>query len=1066
MLGLIKGLARLGGARVSMALAGVLSVGVTLAIVVAPAGATGPSFADWTSVANNVATGTLLGDSITLSGSHVSDSPASTVTGSSALFSDPEFTPGLPTSDAIEIRGNSPAFTYTLQFGAPVQNPIVDFGSLGSTLQFAAGASITRVSGTSGFTVSGSTITGAPDSAVDASGENDSHGTVMFNGTVQTITFTAISPVLDGVYIQVGATAPPPPPTTTTPPPPPPTTTPPPTRLPLPLPVLGTRTVDLRVSGIEVTQGTQSATCAGCTGTLPSRRPVLSLRGAVPPSTATYQGVKLAAGRWTVVRVFATYIRPATASITGITASLDVIDSTGNVISTLTPDSGPSSLSRSDCWTCVTLAQRAVPGDSYNFLIPWQETFHRQVSFRATITPIRYAHSLLPITECSGCHGNVFTLSDVPFARTSTVPIHPIPLTIGNARNCGQSTASGCTNQTPEQVFGDAQIVLPNLLQIFPYDPPLAVDGLTNAQAVAGVRKRASDDKLTNGDYPIGVFFNGEGSLQNGLTNGTLFSGSGPASIVQDSGRSLTSVGHEIGHGLGLTHADTGSNCAQLPNSAVLSCPGPHPDGTADCGGNTGGQVGEQWPPDNEGQLDNTVGFDRRNWNIYKTGSLPSTYVEGYTHTGDATKNPLQGALYYDFMSYCPAGGVFDSLDWLSVKNWNRLISFHPPTEALPAAAGPRGRTAQGTPVRVIATVDSSNRTTIFDVAPGQEIGGAPTPGSPYRIELRDAAGRLLTSVVPNTTPVHIDGTDQRAPLVLSATLPLMPGTAAVVVSAAGQQLTRRARSAHAPAVRLIDPRPGSRIGSSRTTLVRWSAHDADGDRLTSTVDYSPDGGRTWKAVADGLAGRSTAIPSRYLGASRDARIRVRVSDGFNVTTRVSGRLHSVGTPPLVQIVGPHRGGRVLATATILLQGVAFDDSGRRLTGNRLKWYAGRRLIGHGELLTIRRLPPGATLLALRATDSHRRTSSTTLRLRVVGPKPMLTFVRAQTKLSPRARHLKLTLASNVPALFTIAGSHHRIDPKQRAIQIAVHPGRSTLHLHYSLRAAGGIIQGTYIVSR
>jgi hypothetical protein len=78
----------------------------------------------------------------------------------------------------------------------------------------------------------------------------------------------------------------------------------------------------------------------------------------------------------------------------------------------------------------------------------------------------------------------------------------------------------------------------------------------------------------------------------------------------------------------------------------------------------------------------------------------------------------------------------------------------------------------------------------------------------------------------------------------------------------------------------------------------------------------------------------------------------------------------------------------------------------------------------------------------------------------------MLTFVRAQTKLSPRARHLKLTLASNVPALFTIAGSHHRIDPNQRAIEIAVHPGRSTLHLHYSLRAAGGIVQGTYIVSR
>jgi hypothetical protein len=81
----------------------------------------------------------------------------------------------------------------------------------------------------------------------------------------------------------------------------------------------------------------------------------------------------------------------------------------------------------------------------------------------------------------------------------------------------------------------------------------------------------------------------------------------------------------------------------------------------------------------------------------------------------------------------------------------------------------------------------------------------------------------------------------------------------------------------------------------------------------------------------------------------------------------VSGRLHSVGTPPLVHILGPYRGGRVLSTTTLLLQGAAFDDSSRRLTGGRLKWYADRRL-------------------TLKATDSHPRTSSTMLRLRVAGP--------------------------------------------------------------------------------
>jgi hypothetical protein len=217
--------AKLAGARVAVALAGALAAGVALAVAVAPAGAAGSDWADWTAVSNNAAAGTLLGNSITLSGTHVSDPPGSTVNGTSRLFSSAQFTPSLPTSDAIEIRASSPAFAYTIQFGAPIQNPILDIGSLGSALQFPPGTAITRVSGTSGFAVSGATVTGAANNDVDPSGENDSYGTVMLRGTFQTIAFTAAYPGLDGVYIQVGATAPPPPLPTTpsggTPPPPP-----------------------------------------------------------------------------------------------------------------------------------------------------------------------------------------------------------------------------------------------------------------------------------------------------------------------------------------------------------------------------------------------------------------------------------------------------------------------------------------------------------------------------------------------------------------------------------------------------------------------------------------------------------------------------------------------------------------------------------------------------------------------------------------------------------------------------------------------------------------------------
>ena len=181
-------------------------------------------------------------------------------------------------------------------------------------------------------------------------------------------------------------------------------------------------------------------------------------------------------------------------------------------------------------------------------------------------------------------------------------------------------------------------------------------------KAAAAVSQRGADNNLGPGDYGIGVFAPGEGSLANGCTLGghTLFD-NGAASAVQDN-RPLTSVTHEIGHGLSLLHADTGSNCGMYPIPGLdppateYGCPGPHPDGTADCGGYSNGQAGESWPPDDEGRLQ-SIGLDRRSWDIYSTGSLPSTFAEGFDHSGNPTAKSDGGARYYDFMSYCLHGG-------------------------------------------------------------------------------------------------------------------------------------------------------------------------------------------------------------------------------------------------------------------------------------------------------------------------------------------------------------------------------------------------------------------------
>ena len=797
----------------------------------------------------------------------------------------------------------------------------------------------------------------------------------------------------------------------------------------------------------------------------------------IPASVARYQGVRMVAGHVTVVRVFATFTRPANlAALGGVTAKLDLLDSNGNLIETLAPDIAPAVLTKSDCWTCVTLAQRADASGSFNFLVPWNETYHRQLSFRATVTPTRYAGALVPTIQCSTCHGNIFTLTGVPFVQTVNVPIHPIPLAVNTA------TATGVLSTiSKDQVFGSAQTVLPVNLQVFPYEPSLPVSdnspgcapatcrSAVSAAAAAAIAKRAGQDGYTSTQFAIGIFQDGVGTgYLGGLTTSTLF-GSGPAISIARDDRPLTSVMHEIGHGLGLPHADTGSPSNACPPVPLHSdnC-GPHPDGTPDCGGNSNGQPGEAWPPDNEGLLTATpinetqtaptgVGFDRRNWNPLQTGSLPRPVVQGF---------PSPGNLYYDFMSYCgpsPSNAVFESNHWISVRNWNQLIDFHPPVQTLPRAGDSTTRQAAA-PVRVIATVDGSGTGSIFDVSPGQRALTPPTQGSPYRVELLDGAGSVIASVVPATTSIDVDGAPSST--LLDATLPDSPAAASVAVTLDGREIAHRDRSRHAPTVVLLSPHSDARLARADGTLIRWRAHDADNDHLTVTVSYSADRGGHWKVIADQPVGSSVRVPSRAFSASPGGRIRVAVSDGFNLSTATAVRLHALGAPPQVQISGARQRTTLRTDQTLLLQGTAFDDAGHLLTGRHLRWYANNRPIGRGALLTVRNLAPGPTTVTLDATDDRRRTSHATVRISVRGLSPILTEVHAPTKVPASARRIRITVAANAAAVLRIAGARHRVTTKPSTIAIAIRPGHTTLRLRYSLSSAGGIAHGTYVVSR
>lgn len=129
-------------------------------------------------------------------------------------FGTASFAPALTQTTMIEIKAAAGG-EYTLTFPAPVRDPILWLGSLGSILTFDAGVVVARLAGDDGFAVHGTRVIGAARNPVregDTLGPSDSNGTVQLRGTFNTVHFTTAPNFTggsgeDGIFLQAGGTA-------------------------------------------------------------------------------------------------------------------------------------------------------------------------------------------------------------------------------------------------------------------------------------------------------------------------------------------------------------------------------------------------------------------------------------------------------------------------------------------------------------------------------------------------------------------------------------------------------------------------------------------------------------------------------------------------------------------------------------------------------------------------------------------------------------------------------------------------------------------------------------------
>ena len=657
---------------------------------------------------------------------------------------------------------------------------------------------------------------------------------------------------------------------------------------------------DAQIIGLEVNQDIQSQVG-------------VQLPPNPPNAPVPYSGVLLVQQKDTVVRVWADNAAPLPNGGVGATMLLSG-SSNGKPLpgSPLTPVAAPKVLTTAGPPN-VTPAMRGDPRSAWEFVVPWS-WLTPSTTLTAQLTDLP---NLSTEHQCQGCTTNdALTVTGVPFTHVKTLNLHPMEL------------FENFSHPAPEQ----QAMAGTKALSPLPIDDGSGYDVVFDATNISNIAKRNDrSDAAANlvGDwesdhpnnfgrnFPVGIAaFDVGVTIGNdrAAVDGTTIGGGALS-------RPLTSIAHEVGH---IMHRQHASPCG---------------------GGGANGQSADDWSPDEQGWIGG-VGLDVAGPKL-KDGFFRVVVppAPSYASLKIIPKAGATDQQWFDFMSYCAIAGLNDPNSWISDRGWNEIVNRYAGSGNIERSALPRNATsadptafpravtrgaAPAGSMHVSGFVDSDGVASILTVKPSRtnEQGTADSP-----LKLTSSAGSVPAVVMTG----HVDGVGMTTEF--EGDVPARGASSIAVMQPDGTVVTQITRSAHAPVVKLLAPKRAARVGGrTRTVRIRWTATDADHDALKAYVEYSRDGGRTWATIFIGPSKGTAKLPATLLGRSSNARVRVRVNDGFNETAVVSKRFVSRGAPPTVEIDAPARGAAVPAGAPLNLAGGATDDARRALTGRSLLW--------------------------------------------------------------------------------------------------------------------------------
>jgi hypothetical protein len=203
-------------------------------------------------------------------------------------------------------------------------------------------------------------------------------------------------------------------------------------------------------------------------------------------------------------------------------------------------------------------------------------------------------------------------------------------------------------------------------------------------------------------------------------------------------------------------------------------------------------------------------------------------------------------------------------------------------------------------------------------VPPDPDVGGA------YCLELRNQDEETLDRRCFDLAFNHGETGEPTQTDWFSLALPYPSGTQEVVLTYEGQEIERVASSLNPPQVELLSPNGGEIWESTSTYTVTWIGSDPDGEQLHYALSVSPDGGVTWNPLVLDTTETQWVVDPQRLPGSENSKIRVEVSDGFNIGVDSSNTVFTIKTKvPQVIILAPAAEASVSSAIPLLLQGYA-----------------------------------------------------------------------------------------------------------------------------------------------